>query len=98
MDSQVVNSEVQALRIGDLAFLGVPGELVSGLGLAIQNSSPFANTVIVYNANDHLGYLISDAIRREGGHEMNSAASPEIEKPLLAAAREALLQASTRKN
>ncbi len=91
-----VVSEVQALRMGDLAFLGVPGELVAGLGLAIQNSSPFANTVIVYNANDHLGYLISDTIRREGGHEMNEAASLEIEKPLLAAAREALAQTARR--
>lgn len=83
-------SEVQALRLGELAFLSVPGELVAGLGLAIQNSSPFAETVVVYNANDHLGYLVSDSVRREGGHETNSAACPEIEKPLLAAAREAL--------
>ncbi|MBI3855326.1 MAG: exo-alpha-sialidase [Planctomycetes bacterium] len=91
-------SEVQALRIGDLAFLSVPGEIVTELGLAIQNSSPFAETLIVYNANDHLGYLISDRIRREGGHEANSAASPEIEKPLLAAAREALGRAAGRES
>jgi len=83
-------SEVQALRIGDLAFLAVPGELVSELGVAIQNSSPFEDTIIVYNANDHLGYLVSDVVRREGGHETASAVCPEIEKPLLAAAREAL--------
>ncbi len=83
-------SEVQALRLGDLALLAVPGEIVSGLGLSIQNSSPFAETIIVYTANDHLGYLVTDAVRREGGHETNSAACPEIEKPLLAAAREAL--------
>jgi len=98
MEDQSVISEVQALRVGDLAFLAVPGELVSGLGLAIQNSSPFANTIIVYNANDHLGYLISDQIRREGGHEMNSAASLDIEKPLLAAAREALGRAAGRES
>jgi sialidase-1 len=89
-------SEVQALRLGDLAFLGVPGEIVSGLGLAIQNASPFRETVIVYNSNDHLGYLVSDAIRREGAHEPESAVSPEIEKPLLAAAREALGRAAAR--
>jgi sialidase-1 len=89
-------SEVQALRLGELAFLSVPGEIVSGLGLAIQNSSPFAETVIVYNANDHLGYLVSDTVRREGGHETNSAVSPDIEKPLLAAAREALARVAGR--
>jgi sialidase-1 len=95
VDGQVV-SEVQALRLGELAFLSVPGEIVSGLGLAIQNSSPFAETIIVYNANDHLGYLVSDTVRREGGHETNSAACPEIERPLLGAAREALARAAGR--
>jgi sialidase-1 len=92
---RTIVSEVQALRLGDLAFLAVPGEIVSGLGLAIQNSSPFRETFIVYNANDHLGYLVSDVVRREGGHETASAASPEIERPLLAAAREALARVSS---
>ncbi len=91
-EGRQIVSEVQALRLGDLAFLSVPGEIVAGLGLAIQNSSPFPETVIVYNANDHLGYLVSDAVRREGGHETNSAACLEIEKPLLAAAQEALVR------
>src|SRR5205823_1639167 len=62
--------------------------------LSIQNSSPFGETIIVYNSNDHLGYLVSDSVRREGGHETQSAACPEIERPLLGAAREALARAA----
>jgi len=87
-------SEVQVLRLGELAFVSAPGELVAELGLAVQNSSPFTHTIIVYNANDHLGYLVTEAIAREGGHEADSAVSLDIEKPLLAAAREALERAA----
>lgn len=92
-EDRTIVSEVQALRLGELAFLAVPGEIVSGLGLAIQNSSPFPETIIVYNSNDHLGYLVTDTVRREGGHETASAACPGIEGPLLGAAREALERA-----
>jgi hypothetical protein len=87
-------SEVQVLRLGELAFVSAPGELVAELGMAVQNSSPFTHTMIVYNANDHLGYLVTDAITREGGHEAESAVSLDIEKPFLAAAREALESAA----
>jgi Neutral/alkaline non-lysosomal ceramidase, N-terminal len=87
-------SEVQVLRLGELAFVSAPGELVAELGMAVQNSSPLAQTIIVYNANDHLGYLVTEAIRREGGHEANSAVSLDLEKPFLAAAREALARAA----
>lgn len=90
---RIVISEVQALRLGDLALVSSPGELVSLLGVAVQNSSPFPETLIVYNANDHLGYLVSDAIRREGGYETRSAISTDIETPYLAAAHDALVRA-----
>ena len=89
-------SEVQVLRLGELALVSAPGELVAELGLAVQNSSPFSETMIVYNANDHLGYLITDAIRREGAHEADSAVSLDMEKPYLAAARAALALAAAK--
>jgi len=87
-------SEVQVLRLGELGLVSAPGELVAELGLTVQNSSPFAETMIVYNANDHLGYLITEAIRREGAHEAESAVSLDMEKPYLAAARAALALAA----
>ena len=92
-----VVTEVQALRLGELALISSPGELVAELGIAVQNSSPFDQTLIVYNANDHLGYLITDAIRREGGYEANSAVSLDFEKPYLNAARAALARVALEK-
>lgn len=86
-------SEVQVLRLGDLALVSAPGELVVELGLAIRNASPLPHTMVVSCANDHLGYLVTERIWREGGHEAASALSADVEKPLLEAAREALRRA-----
>jgi hypothetical protein len=93
-EGRKIVSEVQVLRLGDLAFVSAPGELVVELGLTVQNRSPFKQTMIVYNANDHLGYLVTDAIRREGGYEADSAVPSDFEKPYLAAARGALARAA----
>ncbi len=89
-------SEVQVLRLGDLSIVSVPGELAAEIGTAIRDSSPLPHTIVVSCANDHLGYLATDAIWREGGHEANSTLSADAEKPLLAAAREALARAAGR--
>jgi neutral ceramidase len=93
-DGPMVTSEVQALRLGDCAFVGSPGELVSLLGAAVQNGSPFPHTFIAYNANDHLGYIVSNTIRREGGYEARSAIADDEERLFLAAARAALAGAA----
>ncbi len=55
---------VQALRIGDLAVVGVPAEYFTQLGLDIKNRSPFRHTYVAELANDWIGYLSN----REGHH------------------------------
>ncbi len=52
-----VRTEVQALAIGPVAFVSVPGELFVELGLAIQKRSPFPYTFVVEQANDGIGYI-----------------------------------------
>ncbi len=89
-------SEVQVLRLGELAIVTAPGELVAEIGTAIRDASPLPHTIVVSCANDHLGYLVTDRIWREGGHEANSSLSTDAEQPLLAAAREALARAAAR--
>lgn len=86
-------SEVQVLRLGDLALVSAPGELLVESGLAIRNTSPLPHPMAVSCANDHLGYLVTERIWREGGHEAASALSADVEKPLLEAARETLRRA-----
>ena len=60
---------VQAMRIGDLAIVGLPGEVFCGLGLEIKRRSPFAHTLILELANDSIGYLPTRAAFHEGGYE-----------------------------
>lgn len=89
-DGQTLASEIQALKIGDLAFVTAPGELFAELGVALENQSPFRHTFVVTYANDNLGYLFTDSAYREGGYEPKGAISEDIEAPLLAAGRSAL--------
>ena len=64
-----VTTWVQALRVGDLAFVGVPGELLVELGLDIKRRSPFAQTMVMYIANDGIGYIPGRSAYEGGGYE-----------------------------
>ena len=64
---------VQALRIGNLALVGVPGELLVRLGLEIKRRSPFGQTMVLELANDSVGYLPDEQAYREGGYEPEAA-------------------------
>ncbi|HEV8000753.1 MAG TPA: PVC-type heme-binding CxxCH protein [Planctomycetaceae bacterium] len=55
---------VQALRIGDVAIVGVPAEYFTALGVDIKQRSPFKFTYVAELANDWIGYLPD----REGLH------------------------------
>lgn len=60
---------VQALRAGDLALVGVPGELFVELGLEIKRRSPFRQTMVIELANDSIGYIPTRRAFTEGGYE-----------------------------
>lgn len=49
--------ELQALRIGGLAVLGVGGELFSALGTSVCTGSPFAATLIAAPVNGSVGNI-----------------------------------------
>lgn len=67
---QAALSEVQALRVGDSAWVGLPGDAFAEIGAAIKAASPAAVTGIISHANDNLGYIPTDkALREEGGYE-----------------------------
>lgn len=58
--------EVQVIRLGDLAFVGLPGEMFAEIGMSIKASSPFPNTIVMWLANDSRGYLPAMEAYREG--------------------------------
>jgi hypothetical protein len=61
---------VHAMRIGQVALVGVPAEFFTSLGVAIKRRSPFAATVVVELADDWIGYLPDREGHRLGGYQV----------------------------
>jgi hypothetical protein len=63
---------IQAVAIGDALLIAVPGELIAELGLRLKRharSLGWKYPLIVGLANDHLGYLLTEAEFGKGGYE-----------------------------
>jgi neutral ceramidase len=70
--SPVFEYEVQVLRVGDAAFVGLPGEPFVECGLRIKLASPTYPTYIAHCTTHYVGYIpIREAFDR-GGHEVNT--------------------------
>jgi len=54
---QVDSLEVMVVRIGDVAFVGLPGEIFCEFGMDIKAKSPFKNTLVMGLTNDAQGYF-----------------------------------------
>ncbi len=61
---------IQAIRIGPVALVGLPGEVFTALGLEIKRRSPFKETVVVELANDWIGYIPDAEGHRLGGYQV----------------------------
>ncbi len=60
---------LQTIVIGKVAIVGIPGELFTGLGVALKERSPFQHTYIVSLANDWMGYLPDREAHTLGGYQ-----------------------------
>ncbi len=65
-------AEIQALRIGPLAILSLPGEVFAGIGKRIKEDSPFSYNMVAGYANGNVGYIPTPGAFEEGGYEPNS--------------------------
>jgi hypothetical protein len=75
--------ELQALRIGDHAFVAIPAEVFVEIGIRIKRSAPLP-TFIVGVANGYIGYLPSRAGCSAGGYEVvSSRCTPDAEDRLV---------------
>lgn len=61
---------LHAVRLGDVALVGIPGEMFARLGLAIRRRSPFRNTYVIGLANGSIGYLGDRDAYRLGGYQL----------------------------
>lgn len=95
------NIEVQAVRLGDCAFVGLPFETFAGTGLQIKAISPIENTMVVAPCNDHKGYLPIEPVFSGGAgvyesrlSTTNSCFYPETSDKSVAVAKELLESAA----
>jgi len=66
-------AETQALRVGPLAIVALPGEFFSAYGLQIKAISPAVATLVAGWSNDNLGYFPTPEAFPIGGYEMDTA-------------------------
>lgn len=60
---------VQALRVGPVVFVGLPGEIFVEIGLEIKQRSPVEFTTCVELANDWVAYVPTPKAYDEGSYE-----------------------------
>jgi hypothetical protein len=62
--------EVMTIRVGDMAVVGLPGEVFCEFGLELKRRSPTSHTLVVELANDAIGYLPTRESFAQGGYEV----------------------------
>jgi hypothetical protein len=65
-----VDAPVQALRIGRVGIVGLPGEPFTELGLLVKERSPAAFTICCGYTNDNIGYFPTAEEHAHGGMEV----------------------------
>lgn len=68
-DRDELELELQCVALGDVCFIGVPGEIVSELGLEIKWNSPFKRTFVAYCSTGYCGYVLPANLMAAGGYE-----------------------------
>jgi hypothetical protein len=61
---------VQAIVLGDVALVGVPGEFFTKLGQEIKRRSPYRDTFVFELANDYVGYIPDRVGFDRGGYQV----------------------------
>ncbi len=70
--------EIQALRIGDLAILILPGEPFVEAQLEIKQASPAKRTFVAHMSNRYVGYIPTPEAIRRGGYETRPSHSSKL--------------------
>ena len=66
-NQDIVDSlEVMVIGMGDLAFVGLPGEMFAEFGVMIKDASPYKNTVVMGLTNDARAYFPTKEAFTEG--------------------------------
>ena len=71
--NQEIDLNVCCVGFGDVAFIGLPGEPFTQIGLEIKSKSPFTVTIPCCNTNGSEGYFPTDDALLENGYEAQSS-------------------------
>lgn len=89
--------ELVGLRLGKVAFVGMPGEVFAEYAIWLRGDSPFPYTMVLGNVGADLGYFPTETAFAEGGYEPMSyiyfceqGYASAIESTLLSGARDIL--------
>jgi neutral ceramidase len=64
---------ITAARLGDVAFVGLSGEVLTEIGMAIKAGSPCRHTFIITHCNGASGYLAPKEAHVQEGYEVRSS-------------------------
>jgi len=68
---EIVRAEVQAIVLGPLAIVTLPGEPMTELGMAIRKTSPFPQTIVLgYSNGNGVHYVGMPGEKVHGGYEV----------------------------
>lgn len=70
--------EIQALRLGDLAILVLPGEPFVEAQLEIKQRSPARRTFVAHMSNRYVGYIPTPEALRRGGYETTPSSGSKL--------------------
>ena len=62
-------TRLQIIRLGDIALVGIPGEMFARLGLELRRRSPFRHTCVIGLANEEIGYIPDRQAYADGGYQ-----------------------------
>lgn len=65
---------LSTILVGDLAFIGVSGEVVTNIGERLRAASPLTDTVLITWVNGRSGYLVDDATYETPNFQSNATA------------------------
>jgi len=88
-DGAPVEFNLTVGRVGNVALVGMGGEVFNEIGKAIKSASPFPHTLVITHCNGAAGYVPTAPSYPEGGYEVQSS-------PFAPAAAEQIIQEAVR--
>lgn len=67
-------ADVRMLRIGDTVLVGLPGEPICAVGMAVEEvvrEQGFKNAIVLGLASDYIGYIVNEQEYAHGGYEVD---------------------------